>query len=828
MSIPNKRYVLQNWKDFQHVLPAEILVRFDQILKSGSNLEPRDARYYFKQLKRNKRKELRRRKRICKRRREALKRGDMLWLKNEIAETTNAIVKFIKNEPLFMLNFQQMMTSDELLRYLCRQRVVKVRTRNTRCAYKKTIIEISDKLIKWMDTMSFFAEIQPLDSKEKILEIPSLESLLGEETEEEEEEEGEEEGEGEGESEEGEEESEEGWDEDMEGLLGEESGAAGDASLEEFMAKKLLDKTKLFEQYEGEGSVLDMLRGLDEDILEKLIQILSESPEDFLQEEIDAENLPGVTYGDILNKLREIRDGNLLEAKRDKIFLEDKMIEWAKNNDPERVDDKVLDKIHETSTILAEWFKNVDLGEFKKGRKPGEFGDELLEGEEGEMGEPVDETFDKTLTPQLERGGPIDEAEGEEFGGALIDKEGGLGGGEGGSEEELLGEEDLREGLGEGLGDEFGEEGGFREEGFGEGGFEGGLGTGEGEEGLEYLEGLEAEALEGEELGMEEFGEGEEFQEGEGFGKALGEGEEEEEEEIGRLADELERLDSLLGIIRGHKPSVVFEHEPGTICCLSLKIWAVWLLEIANNAHKWTKWIGDIIKQVRHYAAIIRGDVVLPNGEKKVLYKEEWRKFVRDTEEKVIAWRQYSKHVKDLSNEIMENFHGKRVTCCPKCLQDHLIKNVVTAHETLQALTEAINCAGYWQRCLDRIVEQTSKITEMDVSPDGSPADVASLASEESYTIEIEELTGLRYIPPIASDESYDSIYEIEELQVPAQQYSEFEIVEFDPLRRTPRFVEIEDLTTPTKTNNNNNNSKPATEDGTKPKKLKSKLKKKH
>ncbi|RZC34982.1 uncharacterized protein BDFB_001383 [Asbolus verrucosus] len=709
MALPNKRYVWENWKTYQHFLPAEVLLRFDQILKSGNNLEPNIARCYFKQLQKKRMKELKRRKRLKMRKKEEKKRGDQLWLKQQIEETAEAIVNYIRHEPLLMLNFQQMMTSNELLNYLSEQRVFRVRTRTTKNVYKKTIIEISDKFVKWMDTMSFFADIQPLNSKEKLeisITMPSLESLLEEEIEiaeeeeeeEQEEEEEEEEGEGGEEGEEGEgEEREGGREEGKRGKLGrgerwekgeeeeeeEEEGAKIAEGEEEFLAKKIVDKTKFFEDYEGEGSLLDFLKGFDEDILDKLIQILSVSPSEFLEEEIDPENMPGVTYADILVKLKEIRDDNLLEIQRHKLFLEEKMIEWAKNNDPERVDDKILDKIHETSTILSEWFKNADMSAFKQ--KPGRG---------GEGGGPA--------------GMDADEWEGEGFGGA----------------------------------------------------------------------------------------------EGEEFGEELLE--EEEGEALAKLTDELEKLDSLLGIIRGHKPSAVFEHEPGTICCLSLKIWAVWLLEIANNAHNWTKWIGDIIKQVRQYAAIIRGDVQTPSGERKVLYKEEWRKFVKDTEEKIIAWRQYSKHVKDLSNEIMENFHDKKVNCCPKCLQDHLIKNVVTAHETFLALTEAINCAGYWQRSLDRIVEQTSKFTDIDMA-NATTSAASVLSVESSYSmIEIEELSQMPGSEHrFHSEGSVGSVYEIEELVMPGATQQVYEIVELEVPQPPPQhpqqsqFHEIKDIEEP-------------------------------
>lgn len=38
--------------------------------------------------------------------------------------------------------------------------------------------------------------------------------------------------------------------------------------------------------------------------------------------------------------------------------------------------------------------------------------------------------------------------------------------------------------------------------------------------------------------------------------------------------------------------------------------------------------------------------------------------------------------------------------------QDHLIKDVVAAHETQVALAEAMNTAGFWEQTLDEIVEK--------------------------------------------------------------------------------------------------------------------------
>lgn len=126
-------------------------------------------------------------------------------------------------------------------------------------------------------------------------------------------------------------------------------------------------------------------------------------------------------------------------------------------------------------------------------------------------------------------------------------------------------------------------------------------------------------------------------------------------------------------LIKGHKPPKTLEHTPGTICCLSLKMWAVWLMEITQNAHSWTKWIQYIIQRVREFASIVRGEVKRPDGKIQVLHKSEWRKFAKETEENIVTWRAYGQHVQDLTGSIIENFHDKQVDCCPKCLQVTII-----------------------------------------------------------------------------------------------------------------------------------------------------------
>jgi hypothetical protein len=183
----------------------ETLLRFDKILRSGGNdLEMRDARRYFDTLDKKK-KTTKRRKCKC-----GDKCGvDLLWLKNEINETADAIVEYFQKEPLYMLNFTEMVMSDEILDWLERRKVIKVRCRSTRNVYKRSVVNICDKMVTWIDKLNYFVDLQALDSKEQLaFTNKSAETLSDEEEEEEEEEVGEGECEDEGEYGEGEDEGE--------------------------------------------------------------------------------------------------------------------------------------------------------------------------------------------------------------------------------------------------------------------------------------------------------------------------------------------------------------------------------------------------------------------------------------------------------------------------------------------------------------------------------------------------------------------------------------------------------------------------------------------
>lgn len=247
-------------------------------------------------------------------------------------------------------------------------------------------------------------------------------------------------------------------------------------------------------------------------------------------------------------------------------------------------------------------------------------------------------------------------------------------------------------------------------------------------------------------------------------------------------APELEPCESAESgaMILGHKPSFITEHSPDAICCLSLKIWAVWLLEVCHNAHVWTKWMHEVIRQIREFAATVRGDIKLPNGQRKVLYKDEWRQFICETEEKIVFWMDYSQHVKELSDDIIENFKGRPVYCCPKCLQDHLIKNVVTAHETLDSLTEAMNMAQYWRKCLDSLVATTAALTDLDEMESSSEESVLS-------TIEIFEYAVCpRYVPKKKSTGSSKSDEDGDDDSSSAASEGSYRILQMDPRIEKP------------------------------------------
>lgn len=166
-------------------------------------------------------------------------------------------------------------------------------------------------------------------------------------------------------------------------------------------------------------------------------------------------------------------------------------------------------------------------------------------------------------------------------------------------------------------------------------------------------------------------------------------------------------------VIEKHSTDVA-EHSSDTLCCLTLKVWATALMEISHNSYAWTKWARILFKQIKDYAATVRGNVILPNGEKKVLLKREWRHFVNEIEQQIDTWREYSSHVKELSAAIIDDCRGKTIICCPKCLEDNLIKDVVEANHVYNSLKQAVIYASEWRNTLEKMVTITDILADCD------------------------------------------------------------------------------------------------------------------
>ncbi|XP_050303491.1 uncharacterized protein LOC126741176 isoform X2 [Anthonomus grandis grandis] len=592
LAVPNKRRVFANWKEYEHFLPAEMLMRFDDILHTDQNLDPREARYYYKKLDKEKRKALRAKRRLAKKKR-LEKENDSNWMKSEIDILAKLILDYIKDEPLFTLNYKQLLLSDGILDRLEHTKSLKKPSRTSKKHFQKTVIETSDKLAVWIDTLTRFVDVQAIESEEDIppVSIPSL-SEEGEESEEEESEESEE----------------------YELSSDEEGSAAGpwvaggedEIDWEEPGVED--EKPSRPEDHEGEvgmfgedGESEGDLGELDQDLLEKLIKILSNCPEEFLEGHIDDEKTPGVKYIDVLNKLKELRDELTTEGPR-KPFLEQIMLDWAIRNEPDKVDDPMVEKIRQVACMLGDWLGTKRPGEGPGDVTPGEEGD--ISGEEGddqaEEGEAGKEEGEEEPVAGDDEGGEgagVGDDEGGEGAGVGEEEDGeGPGvGDEGGVEEPGLSGEEGEEGAGEEGEQEAPGGGDAAEEGEDEGesgGYE--YPTPGGEEEGEGGIGSSKETLpgyEGEEPGIEEYPSipGEEGATEDEFEFEMEEG---GEGEIiyppGGAKPGVPALDGRW--IKGHKPSKVFEHSPDTVCCLSLKTWAVWLLEITHNAHNWTQW----------------------------------------------------------------------------------------------------------------------------------------------------------------------------------------------------------------------------------------------
>lgn len=337
LATPNKRRVYENWKDYCNLLPVEMLLRFEHILYANNCLEPRDARYYYKKLDIEKRKKLKVKRSKRKKKEQLKNKSKEKWIKEEIEKTIEAIMEFVKEEPLFVLNYKQLLLSESIIHNLAKKGILKKPKRNSKKAFSITIIEICDKLALWTDTLIRFVDVQAVESDEDIppLTISSIELSS------------------EGEDIKGEEED----DKSDEGGWGDDDRSVGKQD-------DIFHFVEFGEEYGEEEYAgfppIDQITSMDQ--LERLIQILSNCSEDFLDRLIHPENLPGVTYRDVLNNLIELK--KQLASKTEQSFLEELILAWALQNDPNKVDSKIHLKIKEIARI-------VELGLIKKDKLKG-------------------------------------------------------------------------------------------------------------------------------------------------------------------------------------------------------------------------------------------------------------------------------------------------------------------------------------------------------------------------------------------------------------------------------------------------------------------------
>lgn len=298
LAIPNKRRVYANWKAFHEHLPTEVILRFEQILYSKNSLDPKEARCYYGHLDREKKKQMKAKKLQKRKNKIEKEKNASKWLEDEINKTVETLIEFVKEEPLFVLNYKQLMLSDSILNQTNKKTKLQKPRRNTKKAFKKTIIDISDKLAIWIDTIIRFVDIQAIDSDEDI----SQNSLTGETNEEE------------------------------------------------------YQNLSTSDEIEDDYNQIDYFKELNTDLLKKLIKILSHSPDKFLDSNIHTERITGITYRDILAVLIQLNDE--FDRREDGgSSMEQILVLWAMMNDPQDVDEKLLKKIKEVAFFLEEYFR---------------------------------------------------------------------------------------------------------------------------------------------------------------------------------------------------------------------------------------------------------------------------------------------------------------------------------------------------------------------------------------------------------------------------------------------------------------------------------------
>lgn len=710
---PTRIRVYNTWKDYQYHLPAEVQERLNALLQTDHTLDPAFARCCFKNLdnkrKREKYKRYKKRRKMNNKKR----RENKEWLKMQVELTVDVIIDFLQQDTLLNLNYKQMLISNTIIDQLVRCNCFEKRPmRNSSKPYQKAIVDVVDQLSVWMDTIVRYIDVQTTES-ELSLES-SIRSLLS--------------GPG-GMSCQGE--GEEDYDVDEYDEDGKRKGKRGkyfktdakDRQKQELLTdsesyitfsydkdkettskmseseRRLKEKGEKTEderkrmlkwdvgEEEGTDSYGSALRKSDGGSLARLIEILSKSSPEFLAKYVDEFSMPGVCYEDVLIRVKNLHDQQLREEKeKRKNVLEMSMVEWAKENDPDKVNNKLIKTIQGAADIISECIKKeqhiTDLTDVKdiidtstswdtkesSSKRKGSRAQSTMVGEDDEL------TRSKLAQKQLDTDQDVSEIS------SFVGK----------SEPESSKTTEIKL-------------------------------VGSGEEG----ELAQAVSLKDDETGME-------------------------------AAKDVDMTGDIFGIIPKHKPSITFDHAPDTICCLTIKVWATWLLEVANNAQKWSEWLSAIIAEIKQIASIMRGEVLDQDGNMVMFYIEDWRAFVEKVETMIISWRQYSMHVKDLTDKIIHNFHGKRITCCPKCLEDNLIVNIAVAHDISQQLAEAMNTASYWRRWLDSVMMETVRLTSArdQIADNEALSDISSFAVMEIIEIQLPR-----------PEPSEESIYEIEEYE---------------------------------------------------------------
>lgn len=157
---------------------------------------------------------------------------------------------------------------------------------------------------------------------------------------------------------------------DVAGVTSDEKQKSGDEELKDFVVVESSDvpeEVKDDEKKLSTEDVKDLVLEETEDSrinqLKRLIRIISNSPEDYLNQEIESDKMginlkAGVPYQAILTRLIDLsHDWN--EKKPENSYMEDLLFDWANENDMDKIDNEVLEEIRICSVLLTEWLENI-------------------------------------------------------------------------------------------------------------------------------------------------------------------------------------------------------------------------------------------------------------------------------------------------------------------------------------------------------------------------------------------------------------------------------------------------------------------------------------